>query len=255
MPAVYRLLKQIGYGAMYLVLAALLISGIVILISRAYLQPAPPPATRLPDPLRIEQVAAVRHGKTVDLVARLRNPNTEFGIRSVTGTFHMLADNGTEVATHSETTYVLPGMIQYVIAIDVPSPGFFAKVELVMSEPITAIIPSTLTLPSFAAFPRARTQFKSGDRLIEKQTGILRNTSNLDWERIEIVGVALDDRDTIVGVGKTFLGALEGGSQLEFTLQWPAPARPTSRVIIWPTTNIFEETNIIKVIGDPSSLR
>lgn len=260
MPAVYRLLKQIGYGALYVVLATLLISGVVILIRRAYVQPTPPPAAALPSPLRIEQVEAVRHGKTVDLVARLRNPNTEFGIRSVTGTFHLITDDGTELATHNEKTYLLPGMIQYLVALDVPSPGSFAKVELTLSEPITATIPSTLILPSFAAFPRERTQFKTGDRLLEKQTGILRNTSNLNWERIEVIGVALDERDTVVGVSKTFLGALDsdpqnGDPQLEFSLQWPAPARPTSRVIIWPTTNIFEETNIIKVIGNPNSLR
>ncbi len=255
MPAVYRLLKQITYGTLYLVLTALLTAGMVILIRRALVVPAPPPAVALPSPLRIEQVAAIRHGKTVDLVARLRNPNNTLGIRSVTGTFRMLADNGTALATHNETTYLLPGMIQYLIAIDVPSPGSFAKVDLTLSEPITATIPATLTLPSFATFLRERRQFKSGDRFIEEQTGILRNTSSLDWERIEISGVALDERDTIVGASKTFLGALPGGSQLEFTLQWPVPARPTSRVIIWPTTNIFEETNSIEVIGDPASLR
>lgn len=253
MPLVYRFLKQIAYGALYLVVAALLLSGLIILIRRAYV--APPPVVTLPSPLRIEQVAAVRHGQTVDLVARLRNPNTTLGISSVTGTFRLLGSNGAELAAHSATTFVLPGMIQYLIALDVENPAPFAKVELTLSEPTTVPIPDTLTLPSFATFLRQRTQFKSGDRLIEKQTGILRNTSNLDWERIEITGVALDERDTIAGVSQTFLGALKGGSQLEFTLQWPAPARATSRVIIWPTTNIFEETNIIKVIGDPSSLR
>lgn len=255
MPPVYRLLKQIAYGALYLVVAALLLSGIIILVRRADVGPASSPLVALGSPLRIEQVAAVRHGQTVDLVARLRNPSAALGIRSVTGTFRMLANNGAELATHRETTYLLPGMIQYLIALDVLSPAHFAKVELTLDEPTAAAIPDTLTLPSFATFLRERTQFKSGDRLIEEQTGILRNTSSLDWERIEIIGVALAERDTVVGVSKTFLGALPGGSQLEFTLQWPAPSRPTNRVIIWPTTNIFEETNIIKVIGDPASLR
>lgn len=255
MPVVYRRIKQSVYGALYLGLAALLLFVVIVLIRRAFVTPAPPSAVALPSPLSVEQVAAVRHGGTVDLVARLRNPNTEFGIRSVTGTFRMLTDNGTELATHSETTYLLPGMIQYLIALDIPSPGSFATVELMLNEPTTATVPSTLTLPSFASFPRERTQFKSGSRIIEEQTGILRNASNLDWERIEIIGIALDERDTVVGVSKTFLGALKGGSQLEFTLQWPAPARATSRVILWPTTNIFEETNSIKIIGDPASLR
>lgn len=260
MLAVYRLIKQSLYGAFYIILFCILGYGVVVLAQRLFVSPPPPPAVLLPKPLVIEQVAAVRHGKTVDLVARLRNPNTDLGIRSVTGTFHMLADDGTELAAQQQTTYLLPGMLQYLIALDVSSPGYFTKVELTLSEPVTATISSTLTLPSFATFLRERTQFKSGDRLIEKQIGILRNTSSLDWERIEVIGVALDDRDTIVGVSKTFLGALDGdpqhgNPQLEFTLEWPVPARPTQRVIIWPTTNIFEETNIIKVIGDPASLR
>lgn len=255
MPAVYRLSKQLLYGTLYLILAVILITSLTTFVHRLLAPPPPPPAVALPKPLQIEQVAAIRHGKTTDLVARLRNPNTEVGIRSVTGTFHMLADNGTEVGTHQETTYLLPATLQYLLALDVPTTSSFARVELTLSEPKTAAIPSTISLPSFATFLRERTQFKSGERSIEQQTGILRNASSLDWERIEIIGLAVDDKENIVGVSKTFLGALAAGSQLEFTLQWPTPARPTQRVIIWPTTNIFEETNIIKVIGDPASLR
>lgn len=256
MPVVYRLIKQLLYGAFYLVLLGILVVSLAIPLRRLIVPAGPSPTPQpLPERLLIEQATAVRHGSTVDLVARLRNPNLEFGIQSVTGTFRLLTNDGREISRHPVTTYLLPGTLQYLVALDVPVNQPFTHLDVSLDQPQTAVIPKTLTLPTFATFLRERTRFTSGAREIEQQTGILRNTSSLDWERIEIIGLALDERGVIIGVSRTFLDALASGSQLEFTLQWPAPARSTHRVVLWPTTNIFEETNIIKVIGDPASLR
>ncbi len=72
---------------------------------------------------------------------------------------------------------------------------------------------------------------------------------------MQVTGVAVDASGNVVGVGSTFVGELQPGEEREFTLQWPIPLTPTTQVIVLPTTNLFKEADIIKVIGDPALLR
>jgi hypothetical protein len=95
----------------------------------------------------------------------------------------------------------------------------------------------------------------SGTGAVETQKGIITNTSTLGFRRVDVTGVAFDANNKVVGIGKTFIGEFMVGEQREFTLEWPAPITPTQRVVILPTTNIFNEDNILSAQGDPGLLR
>jgi hypothetical protein len=123
------------------------------------------------------------------------------------------------------------------------------------SNPTFTTVPSSIKAPEFNVFLKELSRRTLGTVAIEEQRAVIRNVGTLDWEKVEITAVALSTDNEVIGVGKTFVGALNNTQEREFTLQWPVPALVTSRVIALPSTNIFAEDNLIRIIGDPNRLR
>ncbi len=216
-------------------------------------------------PITVENVIVLPHiekpgpfGKTIDVVARLKNDNARAGTGVYPVKLLVKDPAGVLIRTVEQAAYVLPGGVQYVAFIDVviPSDKQFGTAEIEPPSNVSlSTLPDSARLPEFSVFLRDRTQVVSGSQQLERQTGIVTNNSTFDWEKVEVIGVALDGNGKIVGVGKTFVGKLLLGEQREFTLVWPIPNAPTSRVIAIATTNIYIDENIVHIIGDPSKLR
>jgi hypothetical protein len=252
-----RTTKQLSYAAGYVTVLLVLIVSVVVV--RRVLSDVPqvtPEPTFVFEPLVVEETHFIHHGLTVDLVARLRNPNPRAGIARLPVDFVLKDQRGEEIVRHQESTYVLPGSIHYVVAVNVATPPDVRQVSVSLPSNIEFTrIPAAVATPSFSSFLRERLITTVGTKQLEEQKGVIRNTSTLDWEKVEVAGVALDAAGRITGVGKTFVGELKAEEQREFTLQWPVPVTATQRVIVLPSTNIYQQENIIRAIGDPASLR
>lgn len=252
-----HIVKQITYAGAFL-LVVFMITGIVatIMIGANRDPTLPAPSLEPFKPLVVEQIDVIPQDERADVVVRIRNFNARAGIPQLPITFILRDANGAEIGKHEQTRYILPGSVQYLVALNVHVTGQAATAELIIPpQPEFVTFPEAFTLPSFSAFLRQRTTKILSAQTLEEQKGIIRNTSALDWQSVEVTGVALAKGNKVVGVGQTFLGELRSGEQREFTLQWPLPKIPTERVVVLPTTNIFLPENIVKLIGDPSLLR
>lgn len=261
----YRVMKKTVYGAIYIVIAGLFIFLIISPLlpkgQNTVATPTPQPFT----PIIVENIVAVPHiqdqgptGKTVDVVARIRNTNPEAGIADFAVQFLLKDTSGATIQSVTQHEYVLPGGIEYVAALDmqVPPGATFDHAEVVPpANPTFTSVPATAPVPQFSVFLRDRTYIASGSFPFEQQTGIVTNSSSFDWQKVEVTAVALDTNGNIVGVGKTFVGKLIVGEQREFTLQWPRPSAATARVIAIATTDMFNDDNFVNIVGDPSKLR
>lgn len=252
-----RLIKQATYAGGCLSLVGIfLVIIIASLLPYRTSRPAPPEPTPVFQSIIVERVDSIPHGQTTDLVARLRNPNPRAGISELPVTFTFVDTAGQELARHAEMSYVLPGSIQYVIALNVPLPSNLAAVNVSLpTDPAFTALPAELTLPTFTTFLRQHANRSIGEQTFEEQRGIVTNNSPFDFHRVEVAVVALGPKEQAIGVGKTLLGTLTVGEQREFVAQWPTPAQATERVIVLATTNIFREDNVVEVIGDPARLR
>ncbi len=253
-----RAFKQASYAGGCLLIVGLVIAGAAALVTApsVSVKASPTPSAAFA-PLIVEPTAdIIRHGDTIDLVAKVRNPNVRAGVAEFPVTFIVVDEAGRQTR-HQEVAYVLPGSLQYVVALRVPAPSTFTVRLEVPENPAFTVLPDTLQLPVFGGpFLRSKPTVKSiGDALIEEQKGVVRNDGTYDFQRVELVALAQDAQGRTTGIGKTFLGELRVGEQREFTVQWPAPATPTARVITSLSTNIFLDEAIIRVIGDPSLLR
>ena len=256
MPAIRRTIKK----ATYAILFGLLIAGVLIIVvvpDILRLRPEQATPTTQPESIVVESVDTVLHNDLVDIVTRIRNPNPRAGVPEYIVTFVLLDSAGAEVGRLREIAYLLPGSLNYIAALNVPLSAALSQVRVETTDQpqFVAVAPSS-SLPTFNSFLRGRSRraINSIDA-VETQKGVIRNTSTLGFQRVDITGVAFDANDNVVGISKTFVGQFAVGEQREFTLEWPAPVVPTQRVIILPATNIFSEDNILNAQGDPSLLR
>lgn len=204
----------------------------------------------------VERVDTVVHGNTVDIAARIRNPNPRVGIPEYEVTFTLKDPNGNELQSIVRKTYILPGSLNYIAAIDVPITGQLGEVSVnIPMNPNFVPLPEHISLPTFNRFAQQRQIKTIGQRQLEEVKGTVINTSTLGFHSVEITGVALDNEDHVVGIGTTVIENLRVGQQREFTLQWPVPSRAGERIVILPATNVYREGNILPIEGDPGLLR
>lgn len=261
-----RVYKRTAYAAFALV-AALAVVGVVVLLSGSGSSQRTARVTPTPDtftPIEVGRVVVIPHTgssgqtRTVDIVAELRNQNPRAGVRDYAVTFSIQNPAGEEITSTKVDTYILPGSQQYALALDVglPAGEQLGQVKVAKPSDVQFLrLPEKLDLPQFSLFLQTREEQVIGDSVTQRQVGLVRNTGTLDWERVEVSAIAVDESGDIIAAGRTFVGRLLTGEQREFSLQWPKPTRPVSNVIAVPSTNIFREENVIKALGDPGTLR
>lgn len=259
-----RTKKQIAYGSSFIIAILLVIIGINYIAGKFSSTPqvtnTPPPRY---SPISVETVDGIRHQirpgveNTIDIVARLRNPNPAAGVKSLLVTFIIKSPNGAEIKRVPVETYIMPGAIQYAMALNVSigqQQVGAIEAELLPTTSFIALPPDT-NPPTFSAFVRGRQEKTIGDLVIQDQIGIVKNTSTFAWGKVEVYVVGLNSQSKVVAAGKTFVGALTVGEEREFSVSWPAPNEIIERVLILPATNMFEEQNIIRAIGNPGLLQ
>ncbi|MBI4021981.1 MAG: hypothetical protein HY372_01355 [Candidatus Andersenbacteria bacterium] len=256
MPPIRRTIKKTTYAILFALLFAIptvltIVPGII-----RWRQRQARPVPERPIAIQVESVDAVLHPNNVDIIARIRNPNPRAGVPEFTVSFVLLDEAGSEIERLQEQTYLLPGSLNYIAALAVPLASTVAQVRVeTPPAPQFTALPQSLAAPAFNSFLRGRTERMIGSKTIEVQKGIVTNTSTLGFQQVDVTGVAFAADGQVVGIGQTFIGKFSVGEQREFTIEWPKPAAPTERVIIFPTSNIFREDNILRPEGDPSLLR
>jgi hypothetical protein len=254
---VKRLKKQLAYALGFLAFWVLIIGGPVTLLRDRPPRSTPTPApTSFLQPIEVQSVDVIQHEGTVDVVARLHNPNARAGVVHYVAAFILSDSANKEILRVPTDSHILPGSVQYISALNIPLRGNVAKVTLSTPEsPVYANLTPSITLPSFSTFLLERQEIRQGGDPFAQQKGVVTNNSAFDWQYVEVTAIAFDGGNTAIGVGTTFVGRLTAGERREFTIQWPATAVPTARVVTLATTNIFREDNIIRAVGDPNQLR
>jgi len=254
MPAIRRAIKKTTYAAGFFGIITLVIAIFLIpqLLNRRNVIPPPPPV----ESIIIESVDTVSHGATIDIVARVRNPNPRDGVANYEVIFVLVDDEGQEIERIPRSTYLLPGSLNYIAALEVSVPANLDRVKLeIDEEPNFTKLRELSEAPVFNTFLRSRQIKNIGAQRFEVQKGVVTNRGTLGYRSIDVTGVALDSTGKVVGVSTTFIGEFQVGDQREFTLQWPEPETLTERVVVLPAANIYLEDNVLHLRGDPNRLR
>lgn len=223
---------------------------------------APPPEFK---PIEVQRTHVIGHSSssgiseyTYDIVVVLNNPNARAGVRDYPVVFHLYDSDGNDLPSVTESSYILPGTLQYVMVfgVEVPPAKRLGRVEIERPSSVELLqIPETMELPRFSVFLQEGRERLIDNILFDERKGVVTNTGTFDWNRVEVAAVVMGNTGSIIGIGKTFVGSLAVGEQRSFTIQWPRSTERVAEVIIIPSTNMFRDDNIEEIIGDPSLLR
>ncbi|MBI4120891.1 MAG: hypothetical protein HY457_01375 [Parcubacteria group bacterium] len=154
-----------------------------------------------------------------DAVAFVENPNPKAGIRGIAYSFELFDAENILVAERRGTTFVNPNT-RFAI--------YESAIETGKRVP-------TRTLFSFEGTPEWVRTEKEGPTLIVKNRvldetppspklrAVLENDSLIDARDITVVALLFDERDNLVGVGKTAVGDLLRESERDITFVWSEP--------------------------------
>lgn len=203
-----------------------------------------PPAPPTPTPRSVTALESLGADvlRTVsgraDLVGRLLNRNAQAGAADVRYAF-VLRSGGAAVRTIQGRTHILPGREKYVAVLNEEVPSSVDSVDLTVEQPEWTFVSPGFVPPSLVLVNQSQRVLPGEPQLFEFK-GLLANQANVDYTRVEVIAVGLDQSKRVVGISQSFVGSLRARERREFTAQWPMrTGRTVSQVIVLPEVNVF----------------
>lgn len=168
-----------------------------------------------------------------DLIAKIKNPNKEWGVESLKYKF----------GTRQGEVYLLPQETKYIIEQKVSAESL-NKIELELEE---------INWRKLKDFSELELKIKNQKQELtengfNKLLGVVENKSNFDLDKIEVFGM-LFSNGKIVAAGKTDVRTVLKGESRYFEIIWPYQISEVSSFEIKAYTNIFLNENFLKTHG------
>jgi len=207
--------------------------------------PIPPPPV---EDLKVISAEAILSGQNFyDLVAKIRNSNSDYGANLIKYDFKIYDEQNSLISKKSGKTFILPGETKYVIEPFLSSEKIsqtvfsFSDMEWqrlkVYKEP--EIIISQKTYQNLA-----------GEPYYGQASGVAINKSVYDFDKILINVVLLDEDKNILGAGSVELLTMFSGQERYFNVHWSHPIRgAVSSMEMQAETNVFDLENFMKRHG------
>ncbi|OGN10124.1 MAG: hypothetical protein A3C64_00435 [Candidatus Yanofskybacteria bacterium RIFCSPHIGHO2_02_FULL_41_12] len=182
-----------------------------------------------------------------DFVAKVYNANTIYGASSFDYSLSFTDANGVELMKSNGSSYILPGQTKFLTAVSLKINGEAANVSMTINsvqwskiQPFDSVVNFMIRRQTFSPNVNGNSRFDA----------TLYNSSNFDFDKVDVSVVLLDEAENITGVGKTDIRTFLSGTERGFQIQWPYSADSTvANVAIEASTNVFENSNFIKNYG------
>lgn len=223
---------------------------------------APPKSPKVKN-LQTEWVKFVKDGENnYDLIAKLSNGNSQWGISSVDYKFSVYDKNDRIVGARSGKTYTMPaGFLEntgakYLVEDNFKTSEEIKKVDLEMhnfnwsevkvkdDKPLAELNKKIIEVVD------QKYGFVENGNEFYYAYGVTKNTSAYSFFMIDIKVVLFDSDDEPIAVGKTDQWTLGVGQGWEFTIHWKNPfGKKVDRAEFEAETNVFNSANFMKIYG------
>ncbi|MFZ5559488.1 MAG: hypothetical protein ACOZAL_01710 [Patescibacteria group bacterium] len=180
-----------------------------------------------------------------DLVGKIENPNTDWGVESVVYRFSLYDENNQLIGSLEGNTYLLPQEIKYIVeqrfyAINPPS-----RISLEIKN---------LKWQRFQDFEELQLKVKDkSHQLVDGKyqlSGDIENKSTYNLDRVEIIGLLFDEEQNIIAAGKTNINTFVMNETRYFEINWPDQiSKEVFSSEIKTYTNVFLDDNFMRVHG------
>lgn len=187
-----------------------------------------------------------------DLAARIVNPNPNYGLSLIRYTFKVLDESDVLITEQKGKDFILPGESKYLIEGNIALSTTPAKVELT----IDAVSKEEwLKLSQDYQAPEIYIHDKLVQPLADNEegaqtSGVIKNNSNYDFDRILVAVVLFDENGKIIGVNKTEARTVLAGEDRYFSALWFSPIRGQIKSAeMQVDTNLFSNDNFMLRFG------
>ena len=182
----------------------------------------------------------------VDVVAKVRNPNRDFGAKEFTYVFNLFDSNDNLVASRNGSSYMMPQETRYIIEQRILASSSVSRSELKIN---------TTNWQQLVGYPEPEllirnSNLKQSDN--ESQfTATLDNRSSYGFKDIDVWVVLLGKNSKILGAGKSELNTVLSRENRYFEISWFFPlADKVENFDIVATTNVFLDDNFMKAYNE-----
>ena len=197
--------------------------------------------------------------KSYDLVAKISNPNPNYGLSQFKYTFKIYDGAEQLILEQKGNDFILPAQSKYIIAGNVNIDNKAEKAELVIDEPQKTDwqkLKPDYENPDIYVRDKQFKFLESGGGSSVSQTGtaqasgIIKNNSAFDFDRIGVFVVLFDEDKNIIGVNKTEARTIMAGEERYFSTLWFSPlSGEVKSAEMQAETNLFLDENFMRRYG------
>lgn len=245
-----RLARQIIVASIFF----LVVGGIGFWVYRGFVPATPSPTPNPTINLTPIQVIFTKlfnvENNDYDFLAKVNNPNTDYGSGKVEYVLTFYNTSGREISTKTASFYILPGQTKYVV----DSPLRFQesisradfKIKSVDWQNLDWLGTNGVNLlVKSASYSQ---MLKPG--LFAKAGGDIINNSDFDLNKVDVFVVAIDQSNQPVAVNKTEIRTFLARTTRGFEVSWfTSFVGQVNRIDAEANTNLFENSNFLRNYG------
>lgn len=246
-----RSLKQTIIAVIFLLFFISISVGLYFILKPGEINP--PPVAGPSQDIEIVSTNYIISGTNrIDLLAKIRNPNNDYGAGVLGYRFDILDSKQEIVFSRSGQSYILAGQSKYLVWVGLEvKNNDISKINLTLDNIVWEKI-TDLKNPRLVIKDK-KLESSSSRGVIATASGILVNESNYDFNAVDIAAILYDDKDNIIGLGRTELRTIISGEKRYFEINWDKLFNTkVSRLELEANTNILDRGNILKINGDGS---
>ncbi|OGN29192.1 MAG: hypothetical protein A3A33_02950 [Candidatus Yanofskybacteria bacterium RIFCSPLOWO2_01_FULL_49_25] len=249
-----RFAKQIILGAVGIAIAVAVFLLLQRTINPPIPSPTPDPRTGLAPITILSQQLLQVTDHSFDFVAKVRNPNTEYGSGDVqyelTAHHDGTGGNDNIEVVRRGSFYILPGQTKYLIVTPITSANQLRTAKLaiksvrwqsldpLISQGVNLVVTDTSYVP------------QNSLGVFSKVGGAVLNNSNFDINQIDVSIVAVDAGDTPLAVSHTEIRTFLAKTKRGFEVSWFTPfAGTVARVDAEANVNVFQNSALLHEYG------
>lgn len=187
-----------------------------------------------------------------DLLGQVVNPNPNFGLADLEYVFKLYDFSGNSLGEKKGHVFLLPNQTKYIMEGNASVFQPIGKTELVLTEaPQTdwRQLAADYRSPSIFIYEK---QFKllENEAASAEASGIIKNDSLFDFDRILVTVVLTDKEKKIMGVNKTEARTVLAGEDRYFSCSWfNKLSSEVNSVEMQAETNLFSSENFMRRYG------
>ncbi len=193
-----------------------------------------------------------------DLVARISNPNPNFGLAKLNYIFKIYNSTGQDIKEQRGNSFILPGQEKYLIEGNISVSESIADIELTVEKSSNEDwqkINADYRLPNIYVLNK---EFKSltNQPGVSQASGVIKNDSAFDFDNIVVSIILFDSSGGIVGVNKTEAHTVLAGEERYFSALWFTPINgQVASLEMQADTNLLSDENFIQKYGVPEKFQ